>query len=89
MTPEMMRKIIGITPDINEDYVDENQLTDELMEFYSLIQNNKLSTKSTKLSKSYYLSEQYNKLLLKKRNGPLTEQETRLLAYLQETTNGN
>ena len=51
MTPETMRKIIGITPDINEDYVDENQLTDELMGFYSLIQNNKLSTKSTKLSK--------------------------------------
>ena len=34
MTPEEAKKLIGITPDTNEDYIDESQITEELKAIY-------------------------------------------------------
>ena len=38
--PKEIREFIGVTPDINEDYVDESQLTEEVLGLYSLLKNN-------------------------------------------------
>lgn len=87
--PKEIREFIGVTPDINEDYVDESQLTEEVLGLYSLLKNNSFYNKSTKISKTYFLSEQYDILLKKKQAGTLTQQEERLFSYLQSTLSGN
>jgi len=88
MNPEDGKKLVGITPDINNDYIDPNQLTEDLLYYYNLIKANKLDTKKTNLSKQFYLRDQYNRLISKSENGILSENEQKFLTYLKTKING-
>lgn len=88
MNPEDGKKLVGITPDINNDYIDPTQLTEDLLYYYNLIKTNKLDTKKTNLSKQFYLRDQYNRLISKSENGILSENEQKFLTYLKTKING-
>ena len=88
MDLKQLQEFLGIRPDINTDYTDKSQMTEELIAIYSLINNNKLYDKPSKLSKSFYIAQEYERLLKKQERVMLTEEENNLLAYLKSIMNG-
>lgn len=83
-----LRKLLGITPDINKDFIDQTQINEDLLNYYKLIKENKLYNKTSKISKSFYTVQKYEMLLEKKNNGILTVEEQKLFDYLSGIING-
>ena len=83
-----LRKLLGITPDINKDFIDQTQINEDLLNYYKLIKENKLYNKTSKISKSFYTVQKYEMLLEKKNNGILTVEEQKLFDYLAGIING-
>lgn len=83
-----MRKIANTSVKVNDDFVNEENINDDILNVYSLIRSNQLSNEDSKLSKSYYLVKQYKELLNKKESDILTKQEQQFLFYLESLLKG-
>ena len=83
MTPEEAKKLIGITPDTNEDYVDDSQITQELKAIYESLKGGQLLQEDSTISRRFTLVKKYKMLQQKKESDTLTEAERKMLRQLK------